>query len=307
MFHLLLWLLTPADSFLVSLDEAGLFRETNFTLFKTPAGYLLNSATEARAVLFDARGRIIGRYEEKGKGPKAFNIQYLMAVDEGGLHFCSDRRNLLSFDHHMQLQKSSPYPRLSADLAVRAGFGVLSKGRVILPLLGKDHLVTELEVHKGSWRKVRDHIPTEGLVLNPNTLILSERALIHGDTLFKARVGISRRDDRYEVMVYNEFMKDRDPNPSLALIGPVDDLPVGRGLRCMVYAVAAVPDGYIVELFTHMKKNSRSQRRHDYFDKQGRFLKRVERNSVRLLPVINGSETFLVTDKGDERVLQRME
>ncbi len=293
----------------IALEDFGLYRDTNLTLFKTSGGYLLNSTSDGVAVLFSEKGTVLGRWDRRGRGPGEFNRQYVLAVDEKGIHFCSNGRLVISFDHRLKPIPSS-WPNLPAQPHLNANFGLARQsGSILVSLSGRDHLFAEIENVAGGWQIKRKYFPTDTANAADGRQFLSfgKRPLVHDQTVFASKVAVSRHEDNYEIEVFDDFLRNgKTRGLSNVLAAEVEPFPSSAGVRAVIYSVVHIPDGYVVELFTHLRKGGRNRRWHDYFNSRGSFLKRVNMDDTRLLPVVNGSEVFLIDDRNGMRVLKRI-
>ena len=300
-----LWINAPE----ISLDHSGLYRDTHLTLFKTQNGYLLNSTGEGVAVLFGEDGSILGKYDRQGPGPREFNRQYVLSVDERGIHFCSNGRFILSFDHALK-PIAATMPNLPAQPHLNANHGISwRQDSILVSLSGRQALFAEIRNVNGSWKFEREYFPTGtgNLADSRQFLRHGKRPLLHGTTLFSSKMTVTASEDHYAIDVYSDFKQQPDQNATSLILGAgLEEIPVSGGMRALVYSAIQAPEGYVVELFTHMRPGGAGHRWHDYFNREGGFLKRVMMDDTRLLPVVNGEGAFLLDDRGDDRVLKRI-
>ena len=299
-----IWMLKPE----ISMDRMGLYEDTQLTLFKTPRGYLLNSRKESVAVLFSAEGRVLGRYDRRGNGPDEFNRQYVLKIDERGIHFCSNGRYVLSFDHDLKpaparLPNLPQHPHLNSD------FGLVRGQNVLVSLAGRPHLFAELRQTGGEWQVTRGlfNTGTDHSSDGRQYLATGKRPLVHHQTMFASKVSVSGQEDHYEIEVYSDFMKAGDAqSPSNMLVGDIGEFPLFAGMRALIYGAVQTPEGFVVELFSHLRTGGRYRRWQDHFDHHGRFLKRVPANGIRILPVLNSGEVFQLEDLGENWILKKI-
>ena len=308
MFVLVLWLSLFHVTH-IPMDRLGLHRDTGITMYKTPRGYLLNSATEGTAVLFSPSGRVVGRYDRQGSGPGEFHRQFVLAVDEVGIHFCSNGRFIVSFDHGLHLIPPS-LPPLPPQSNLNAFLGLSGDGgSILVSLAGREHLFAELQYTGKQWVIPRRFLPTgTGNTLdNKHFLQTGKRALVHHRTVFSARMGIGRDEDAYEIEVFDHFLGGvHSQEASLTLAAEVEGFPATAGVKALIYGAVRTPSGYIVELFSHVRAGGLYHRWQDHFNGEGVFLKRVNMDGTRLLPVVNGPEVFVVQDTGESYGLKRL-
>ena len=294
----------------LTLENMGLYKDINLSIFETDKGFLLNSQEESKAVLFNEAGRILGQFDREGHGPGEFKRQFVLAVDDTGIHFCSNDRYISSFNH--QLEPIRPrWKSLPATPYLAAPYGVIKpSGSIIVSLTGKNHLFAELKNDNGQW-VVNDKLIPSGVGFIQNTqqmLLRGKRPLLHGNTAFISKMGVAAGEDYYLVDVVHNFMEQESgQKSSVVLAAEIDDAPVFLGLHAIIYNVVRTADGYIVELFTHMKQGGKSKRWHDHFTADGGFIKRVNMDGSRLLPVINGQGIFLLEDQGETQVITRIQ
>lgn len=295
------WTVDP----IVSLDQLGIYRETSLSMFKTEKGFLLNSAAEGAAVLFNANG-IIGSFRQQGQGPGEFNRQYVLKLDEKGIHFCSNGRFVLSFDNSM-MPTPAALPNLPAQIPRNASYGIAWDSRsVLVSLSGEPHLFAEIENKNDRWEINKKHFPIQVVHIQEakEFLRVGQRPLIHQKTVFASRVAANKYEDFYEITVFPNFLKTgRSEEPTLTLAAEINEFKPFLTMRALITNAAQLPTGFVVELVTDMRKGGAHHRWHDYYDEQGRFLKRVNVDGKQLLPVVNDPAIFLIEDQGDDRVL----
>lgn len=290
---------------IASLDQLGIYRETSLSMFKTEQGYLLNSAAEGAAVLFNDGG-IIGSFRQQGQGPGEFNRQYVLKLDEKGIHFCSNGRFVLSFDDKMKPTPAS-LPNLPVQVPRNAIYGIAWESQSILvSLSGAGHLFAEIEHKQDRWEINKKHFPIQiGHTQEAEEFLRAgQRSLVHHDTVFASRVAASSDEDFYEITVFPNFLRTgRSEEATLILAAEIDEFKPFLNMRALITNAAKIPSGFLVEFVTDMRKGGAHHRWHDYYNQEGRFVKRVNVDGKQLLPVVNDAAIFLIEDQGDDRVL----
>ena len=306
---LLLLMTSLCGTFEVSMDQLGIYQDTQLSLFKTPVGYLLNSRKEGKAVVFSKDGRVLGRYDRPGHGPGEFHRQYVLKIDEEEILFCSNGRFVVGFDQQLK-PLSTYFPPLPGQPYLNAEYGLSWKGdRVLVSLSGSGYLFAELRLKNNKWQLTRELFSTnEGQTTEgPQFLATGKRSLVHHQTAFAAKVGVADQDSGYEIQVYGKFLGDPGSQElTQVLVAEVDDWPLFVGVRALIYGVVRTPNGFVVELFSHLQPGGRYRRWQDIFNQRGDFLKRVPADGKRLLPVINSREVFLIEDRANQWVLKHL-
>jgi hypothetical protein len=286
----------------ISLDQLGVYRDTNISLFKTERGYLINSSSEGVAVLFNHNGRVLGRYEKRGLGPGEFHRQYVLSVDNNGILFCSNGRFVLNFNHDLQ-PMTNKLPNLPANSNLNANYGIpWRSGAILVSLSGKDHLFITLEKEREAWQVTSKLFPTNtgNAIDGRRFLSYGKRPLLHDRTVFASKMAILNDEKNYEVEVHPDFLATGRPGASgLILSAEVTDFPAFLNMLAVIYSVAQTPDGYVVEIISHIKPGGKNRRWHDHFNLNGGFIERVNMDGTRLLPVVNSREVFLIDDRNE--------
>ena len=297
-----LWAVSPV----ASMDQLGIYRETSLSLFKTANGYLLNSASEGAAVLFDAHGNLIGSYRKQGLGPGEFHRQYVLKLDQSGIHFCSNGRFVMSFDPQLN-PIPAELPNLPLHLPPNASFGLgWQPGSVLVALAGSSHLFTEVRFKGKHWEMGRQFFPTQTSVTSdPRHFLQSgKRSLVHHRTTFASDAAVSEHEDHYQIEVFSKFLQTgKATAPDLILSADVDEFGTFIGMRALITNIAKTPAGFVVELVSDMRRGGAHRRWHDHFSLNGQFQARINADGTLLLPSINAAEVFTIEDRGEDRVL----
>jgi len=299
---LTVWVLNPV----ASMEQLGIYRESSLSLFKTSDGYLLNSASEGVAVLFDRQGTVLGSYRKHGQGPNEFHRQYVLKLDDEGIHFCSNGRFVISFDRRMNPIANS-LPNLPMHLPVNASFGLFWKrDSVLVALAGSSHLFAEIQIKEHGWEMGRQFIPSQAA--NPgharDYLRFGRRSLVHHRTAFASKVAVSESEDSYRIEVFPKFLNTGEAtHPELTLNADVGEFRPFVGMRVLISNIAKTPKGYLVELVSDMQRGGAHRRWQDHFNHLGQFMRRTNSDGRLLLPMINDHQVYTIEDRGEDRVL----
>ncbi|CAM2005586.1 6-bladed beta-propeller [Acanthopleuribacter pedis] len=278
----------------LNLADHEVFQPDIATIHRVGNTYLLSSPLDHALLLFDENGKVRQGYLKPGQGPGELQHPTVFGVSPTQLFIQNSNKKFLVFDHKLNYLGDNQLPKLP--------FGEI--GMTYLPrgiYLGENRFQFfaqftqsthyQLTAKDDQWQ-VKAFLPLEDHRDGVNIIQ-------HAGHFFVSPS--FQKEERYHIRIYTELPQNETQKDAMVqvLSGPIDTFPLRKSpgvpftFRSILQTAAKTKDGYIAEI----KANNKGFDNYwDYFDQQGRFIKREPKEDAQLVPVFNSSDVFAIKD-----------
>ena len=268
--------------------------------------WLVCSRTQAALYLINDQGQVDASFKNSGKGPGELERPWVLGVFEDYVLVCSFHGPVLKFGDRLVLQDSilPKFPNANFWRQAQAfdehDFLVFNQG-------GFDFNVYRYTLTDNKWSLAGQYfeqtLDFSRVVQRRASSAESSSAFFDGKTAFFQPKGY--QEPYYEVHVI-DFSNYREDQRLAVLAAPLEAFePYYRGFYAFIDRAAVLPEGYLVEVRTQERGNKVIL--HDYFNTDGRLVKRQRQDGTKLLPVKNGPEIFLWREIDGRPVLEHFQ
>lgn len=303
---IILIMLCMSPTLEVKIDDVGLYDPYSIeTIWSVDGKYLLCSKIGHKLVLINKHGKIENVYDKKGEGPGELKKPRILNITDEKIYTYNSNGSIVEFDHYLKQGVSSslpPYPMNTSYSWPILGDNKKSivYSYITFPM-GNDHLVVKNEVDDDKWKVVGKYFEQKKPIPIRGKYYKISEITFDGKYAFYSPQGF---DEPYYEIYVHDFSSRRDDLIVAALAQEVDAKELNRSGNYLYFDRASVnKNGYILEIsYMHNKEWTYI---HDYYDKEGKFRKRVSvGENVKMIPVQNSDEIFIFRDLEEGPVLE---
>jgi len=273
----------------------------NWLICGTPSDTLL---------VFSPDGERLAILAGRGQGPGELYFPYVLGVEPEKIIVANMDGRVFALDHHLQLVESLRLPRLGQVLGTtmwagfRAGerdYVAVAFSSVVAPL------VKRLGLGEDAWQVHGEYFPqklTRDVMRQKKVSGAAASSVsCHNGWFFYQTEKL--QEPRYKIAAY-QFPKLDEGQKVMTFANQVGGFEPRYGIYAGVYKAARFDEGWVLEV--SVGKNGEAIHLHDYFDANGKFLKRIEQTGeVKMHPALNDPAVFLWNGDGDRAVLKRFQ
>lgn len=294
--------------FSIDVEDLDLYHPERATVYQWNDHYIFLEYNPAKILKISPKGNVISSFSEEGDGPKEIMKPVPLGFDKTNFFVLSHGSRILVFDKELK-PIEMPLPSLRSVLGARIVWQgqKLADGSFVL-LFGStgihhSHGLIRVKPNGDQWKVLDRYFPYD-IAANSKNLPMpnakNPKWQFAGNSMIKLPSTVLQSEEFYEISFYPKPWESSDFNyPSAVIISDVQGI-VSRHkhFRCFPSTVGYWEKGYIVQFGFN-----RGNQGHDYFDKDGAFIRR-DFEDYHIIPVVNTNKTMKLISLENIEIIQ---